>query len=156
MKREWRYCYKDTYSVSNDGLVRRNDSMRILKPGFQRGYAGVTISDGSLKFSAKVHTLVATAFLGPRPKGMQTNHKDGNKANNLADNLEYVTPQENTLHAERLGLRDKNANRKLTDDQINYVKSKIGGPRGTIVSLARELNVTDGHIVNIFKGRKWK
>jgi hypothetical protein len=37
------------------------------------------------------------------------NHKDGNKKNNRADNLEYCTKKENTQHAKRLGLiQEKN------------------------------------------------
>ena len=46
-----------------------------------------------------------SAFVGPRPALHETNHIDGNKANNALSNLEYVTKSENTIHAVRLGLR---------------------------------------------------
>lgn len=45
------------------------------------------------------HRLVADAFLGPIPKGMQVNHKDGDKARPWVDNLEIVTNGENRAHA---------------------------------------------------------
>ena len=47
-----------------------------------------------------VHTLVARAFLRSRPSPLHihVNHKDGDKKNNAAANLEYVTPAENMAH----------------------------------------------------------
>ena len=50
--------------------------------------------------SESLHRLVAFAFFGPPPSRCHThvNHKDGNKSNNAASNLEYVTPAENAAH----------------------------------------------------------
>ena len=48
----------------------------------------------------RVHRMVAFAFLGPPPSDHQTlvNHKDLNKGNNAAHNLEWVSPSENQAH----------------------------------------------------------
>ena len=49
-----------------------------------------------------VHRLVAATFLGqPELPNMQVNHKDRDRGNNHVDNLEYVTPSQNVLHALR-------------------------------------------------------
>ena len=51
-----------------------------------------------------VHICVALAFI-PNPNGLPCiNHKDGNKANNRVDNLEWCSHAENMKHASRTGL----------------------------------------------------
>jgi len=96
----------DGYEVSSLGRVRHG--ARILSPCLQGrdrrrpngGYLVVHIK-GKGRF---VHVLVASAFIGPKPPGMQVNHKDGIKLNLNYENLEYVTPSENAKHAYAMGL----------------------------------------------------
>lgn len=106
MREEWQDIegFIGLYQVSNLGRVRsldRNDSAgrprkgRVLRPGTNFGYPFVNLSKNSENHVVRVHSLVAEAFLGPRPDGYQVNHKDCNKTNNRADNLEYVTHAEN-------------------------------------------------------------
>lgn len=53
----------------------------------------------------RLHRLVAEHFIGdPLPKETDVNHKDGNKQNNSASNLEWCTRSENMKHAIRTGL----------------------------------------------------
>ena len=55
-----------------------------------------------------VHRLIMLAF-SPKenPDLFQVNHIDGDKSNNSIENLEWVTPQENTDHAFDTGLRPR-------------------------------------------------
>lgn len=109
----WRSIQLDSnYEVNTDGEVRRRDTGRVLKQQLShRGYLMVTIRIGDAgnrkTATASVHRLVAHAFLGPCPDGLQVNHKDGNKGNPSASNLEYVTPSENILDAvHRIGRKE--------------------------------------------------
>jgi hypothetical protein len=69
-----------------------------------RGYLSLVTVWSGRRRSVRVHVLVAEAFLGPRPPGMDINHKDAVKTNNRPENLEYVTHTENMRHAARMGL----------------------------------------------------
>lgn len=99
----------ERYSVSNFGRVKNNISGKVLKTRKSRnGYLRVNLRKGNIKyekpFVAHVHRLVAMAFL-PAIEGKEcVNHIDGNKVNNYASNLEWVTSRENTMHAIENGL----------------------------------------------------
>ncbi len=59
---------------------------------------------GDMHTKRYVHRLVAAAFI-PNPQNKRcVNHKDGNKLNNHASNLEWVTHSENMVHAVNNGL----------------------------------------------------
>ena len=66
------------------------------------GYLRTCIFKDSRGKGVFIHRLVAAAFLGERPEGMQVNHKNGNKQDNRLENLEYVTASDNALHARRV------------------------------------------------------
>lgn len=111
---EWRQIGASRYDVSSLGRVRRRFARgydgrwaHVLTPHvIWTGYHRVKLSGGARGDARDVyvHVLVAEAFIGPKPEGMQVNHRNGNKADNRAENLEYLTPSENTRHAHALGL----------------------------------------------------
>lgn len=105
------------YQVSDAGRVRSVDrTVRHSdgKSSFRRGkvltatvskrtgYPMVYIvyANGARR-NVTVHSLVAAAFIGPRPEGLQVCHKDGNRENPAADNLRYGTPRSNA--ADKIG-----------------------------------------------------
>ncbi len=97
--REWSPPFR--YEVSSHGRIRCT-----LPDGTVRIKKGTRSSNGYRFFAihSLVHRVVAQAFIGPAPAGQQVNHIDGNKMNNAAWNLEYVTRDENMKHASRMGL----------------------------------------------------
>lgn len=58
----------------------------------------------------KIHRVIFTLLRGNIPEGYVINHKDGNRANNLIDNIEICTIAENARRTkfQRDGLRDDN------------------------------------------------
>ncbi len=100
--------YELEYQISSLGNVSRVGKAtgakvgRILKPGTNRkdsGYLFVFLYKGGLSRVRYVHRIVAEAFHGGAPEGHEVNHKDGDKRNCRADNLEWVTKKENAVHA---------------------------------------------------------
>ena len=91
--------YEDRYMVSNMGRVRSRT--KILKTSGGSKYVHVILNDGDVghRKTVSVHRLVAEAFVpNPCPEEFRyINHKDENKRNNRADNLEWCTAKYN-LH----------------------------------------------------------
>lgn len=110
---EWRVVPScPDYAVSNEGGVRRETPTRgarvglLLKPYvMNKGYLVVDMALGRHRSRTRrtVHSLVAEAFIGPRPDGCYVLHIDGSRTNNGAENLRYGTPSENNADTVRHG-----------------------------------------------------
>jgi len=97
----WKEIPGTDYSVSNEGRLasRKYGKWRIMRLNPMRGYLATRMRINDAGRTVRVHILVAEAFLGQRPTPKhEINHKDGNRGNNHAHNLEWVTRSENLAH----------------------------------------------------------
>lgn len=111
------------YSVSFGGNIYKctSQGFEYVKPSIcSHGYFAVTLYFEGFSHQYLVHRLVALTFI-PNPKNKpEVNHKDGNKLNNEASNLEWSTNKENMIHAVKTGLHQKEKH-VYTDEQIHEV-----------------------------------
>ena len=129
--------YEGRYQVSSMGRVKtverhKSDGRRqpeaIRKTQIDhRGYEFVLLYNGERMNRFSVHVLVANAFI-PNPEHKpQVNHIDGDKLNNVLENLEWVTASENQFHALAHGLLiprrgDANKQTKVSDADIRRIR----------------------------------
>lgn len=120
-KEEWRPVvgYEGLYEVSDMGRVRslnfnKTKKAIMLKQGLRNHYLRVTLHKKGNQLSESVHRIVAFAFpeiCGDYFEGAQVNHKDENKTNNAAWNLEWCTPKYNSNYGTGVE-RSANAKKK--------------------------------------------
>jgi hypothetical protein len=163
---EWRPVvgYEEWYEVSSEGRIRRIKPARgtrvgwILRPHLaNRGYRQITILSDRKRRELCVHSIVAAAFLGPRPLGHDVNHIDGDKMNNRAGNLEYVTRKENLAHASKLGLLrvgEDFGRSPLKENNIRAIRKLARSMR--VGAIAKIFNVSHQTISDIVLGKTWK
>jgi hypothetical protein len=155
------------YEVSNTGKVRSLDRVITYSNGGVRttpgkviaqvvgknGYRVVRLYKNQVETKYTTHRLVAKVFIDNPDKKHYVNHIDGNKTNNRADNLEWVTASENGLHAYAIGL--SNPQYKLQDEDLFAInvllKKKV---KDTLI--ARIFGVTPQTIFAIKNGKNIK
>ena len=127
MKEIWKDIvgYEGLYQINNYGMVKALDhyvqqknrwgqsmiriqKSRLMKTQVNKnGYVRLTLhKDGILKNHC-VHRLVYEAFVGEIPDGMQVNHINEIKTDNRVENLNLMTPKENTNYGTCIERRTK-------------------------------------------------
>ena len=166
--REWRLVPgHPNYEVSDAGEVRRategksTAAGRVLRQKAHNGkYRRVTFSSHGIQTYHFVHHLVLGAFVGDRPTTKyECNHIDSDPSNNSLQNLEWVTPSENTIHSYRFGAkqptRGETAPRsKLAAAQVVEIRARYAaGKRRS--ELAREYGISWNSLNDIVQRKSW-
>lgn len=154
---QWK-AISEHYEVSNMGRVRSLRRGIILKTGVgTTGYLVVNVTGYKHKKHWKVHQLVAFHFVPNPANKPYLNHINGDKHDNRADNLEWCTNQENSVHAIKTGLRKvfKAGTKKLTEQQVIEIKRRLAAGE-TQVAIAESYGVARNSIKAIITGRSWR
>lgn len=138
--------YMDKYFVNEYGLIK-NISTNKMFTGQRdsNGYLRVDISINGVRHIIFPHRAVAEVFISNPENKTQVNHIDGNKCNNHYKNLEWVTPQENTQHAVKMGMMNTRTQGGKPciqkDKQGNFIRAFV-----SMSEASRILNISQSSI----------
>jgi len=156
------------YGVTRDGRVWSLDwnhtgKVRELKGRLNRGgYLLVALYKDGKPYQRLIHRLVAQTFI-PNPENKrEVNHKNGDKANNSVENLEWATPSENMQHAHDNGLKPTSEKVKkvwremgalLTFEQAEEIRSLYGSGKYTQKEIAAKYEIWPSQVSRIVNNK---
>lgn len=126
MGREIKFrAWDKKYEIGSDGSVWSLDynhtgqRKRLRQYLDQDGYPYVFLQNNGKRTKLVIHRAVAKLFLPfprpPFPTPLQVNHKNGKRADNRLENLEWCTSRENTIHGFKMG-------RKISQKQVEAMR----------------------------------
>lgn len=156
--------FASDYAVSDCGRVKRiaaepaHRCEKLLKPKIRKdGYPEVTLYVDGRTFFFRVHQLVCRTFHGERPRGKdEIGHIDGTRHNCRADNLRWVTKEENYADRNQHGTHnkgDRNGAAKL--DPLKVQAVHILSERLPSRKVAAVLGISKSQVGNILRGEAW-
>jgi len=172
---KWIKGYEGRYKATSCGNILSYcgtivKKLKLCNTG--RGYLQVSLYKNGKYKNYYIHRLVLMTYKPIKCK-KQVNHIDGNTFNNNINNLEWVTPKENILHAKytlkrKVGFQknhthgnisknkgENNVNSKLSEKEVKEIRKlcSIGVPQHII---AENYNVSRTVISFIKTRRTWK
>lgn len=160
---EWKWIvgYESTYQVSSFGRIKSVERMvphkrsvlksirhKILAFSNSRGYLAVSLFRDGKKKTILVHRIVAKHFVENPNNLPEVNHKDLDKRNNKASNLEWCTERENTYHAINNGVRPSS---RLTPEKAELILANIG--KMTSKQMCVKFDVSSWGVQSVRSGR---
>jgi hypothetical protein len=160
--------YEGFYDVSDMGRVR--SLRRKTRAGMRGGgmlkqhldgrghYLFVTLCREGETRIFQVHALVALAFIGPRPAGLDVCHGPGGMRDNRASQLRYDTRAGNMADCLRDGTDqrgEKHYSSKLTWSSVAEMRQRFALGE-TQVRLAADYDVNFGTVHKIVRNKRWR
>lgn len=177
LEEQWRDIlgYEGHYQISSFGRVKSLNRHIIhrfkeglLRPVFYKErilslrtyeYPSCELYRDRHRHVYRVHRLVAEYFVPGRNNTRNiVNHKDGEIGNNRADNLEWVTPEENMKHAHKKELILRGELHPFSKLTENDVKEIIRFCRGPLTSgqIAKKYGVSSSCVAKIRQRQRWR
>ena len=156
--------YEGIYQVSNEGRIkslsrdiatyygsRKTKERYMVANDNGNGYKYVDLSEKGIITRNYIHRLVAYAFI-PNPEGKpEVNHINGDKSDNRAENLEWVTRRENEEHSYDIGLKNGSIS-EIDVIELEMIKDLLKTKKYSLTEIRNIFNISEKMIGNIRKG----
>lgn len=156
----------ENYDVYSSGKIVNSNTSRELKIDIgNTGYARITVCKDNKTFRKSVHRVIAELFVfnSDPVNRIFVNHKNGNKLDNRAENLEWVTQAENQKHAYEKGLQPANKQgwehsaSKLSKTQVEEIRGMyVPGKKPTHQTIADRYGVARQTITDLLSGKIYR
>ena len=151
--------YNGKYSISSNGdVISKKGKTKRLNPTIWHNYYYIKLNKNNMHYKYRLHRLVAQIFIANPLNKPQVNHIDGVKSNNRADNLGWVTPQENANNAmlRNAYLKgEKHKLHKLSSVEVSKIRELFNSGVRQVV-IANKFGVTRQNIGAILHGISWR
>lgn len=156
-----------TYRIYEDGRIHNETNGKWIRGTSitkNNRYVKVHLGADHVSKFVPLHRLVATIFI-PNPDNLpQINHKDGNRYNNSASNLEWCTAKQNVRHCWDNGMHmiqhgELIGNHKLSEEDAKFIyslKDSCLTPKQVIGRYQHLGIVKPDAIKDIWKGKTWR
>jgi hypothetical protein len=162
MKKSVNILGLEKYTCDRDGNIYGTKTKKLLKYGYNKqGYKLISLHNRHLKMnkSYPIHLIVLATFKGSRPNGLVCAHLDGNKLNNKASNLDWVTAKENAAHKLLHGtyaIGIKSPRSKLSINQLKYIYTNYyKNGKTQHMELSKKFGVHKCTIFNFMSGKSY-
>lgn len=148
------------YSKHKKTMIPLKSSELRNKKDKDNQYHTVRLFVKGKRYNVLLHRLVAGAFI-PNPENKpEVNHKDGIKSHNYVNNLEWVTPSENILHAYRNGFKhqntgEKNHNTKIKQKDAELICKLLEENKLSMREIAEIIGCNKTIVKNIIAKKAW-
>lgn len=149
----------DGLLVNENGEIYKTKSKKIAKQSNSKdGYRIVSYRYNGKTKCVKVHRIVASTFLKKSNELNEVNHIDGNKENNSVNNLEWCNRSRNCKHAYDKGLNSQRFRRKLSDDEVKFIREnyKPYSRKFSTCALGRKFGIDESQVYRIIKKEAYK
>jgi hypothetical protein len=147
------------YIVYSDGRVWSKHLKRFKKCGINKSgyYFTVLNRRATDRINTTIHRLIAQTFI-PNPNNLSAvHHRNNSKLDNRVENLEWISPVDNSKKAKEDGLYPKGENSscvKLTEEQAKKIKYEHKDL--TIRKIGKLYKVHHSQVISIRSGKSWK
>lgn len=153
----WRLRYEN---ISHNIYIKKK-SLPARAEYYNIGYLEVRTSIDGISYRAKAHRIVWIYFRGDIPDGLQINHINGKRDDNMPENLEVVNTSQNITHAYKIGLAHGRPGMshhlvKITDDDVRKIRELYSYGNISQSKLGEQFGLSQTHVGRIIRGTRWQ